>query len=82
MGTGYGVWYSLLYLAILRKHHKRKDSAEGCDQEVSSQTGVQFPGTEISLLAIQICSPSHLFSFRSDLLFQFRGLFFAPSFPG
>ena len=26
-------------LAILRRHHKSKDSAEGCDQEVNSQTG-------------------------------------------
>ena len=69
-------------LAILRRHHKRKNSAEGCDQEVNSQTGVQFPGTEISLLAIQICSSSHLFNFLSDLLSQFRVLFVSPSFPG
>lgn len=68
-------------LAILRIHHKRKNSADGCDQEVSSQTGVQFPGTEISLLALQICFLLRLFSFLSDLLFQFRGFFpFLPRF--
>lgn len=42
-------------LVVLRRYCKRKNSADSCDQEVSSQTGVQFPGAEISLLAIQIC---------------------------
>lgn len=75
---GNKLWYFIVCynLAILRRHHKRRNSGDGCDQEVSSQTEVQFQGMEISLLAIQIWSSLNLFAFLSDLLFQFKGLFF------
>lgn len=69
-------------LAILKIHHQRKNSADGCDQEVSSQTGVQFPGTEISLLALQICSLLRLFSFLSAPNCSFNLEAFSHSFPG